>query len=128
MKHAIACIAQRPVRMAGDDGVPPAFMGGGQRLGVVYNADAQVAELDGFNLAQRVGPVAEVVVAANRGDGSKQGELAQNPRVADVARVHDEIAPAQDIDRSGSQQPMRVRDDANANEQVLCTTLEFGVF
>jgi len=102
--------------------------GRGQRLGVVYNADAQVAELDGFNLAQRVGPVAEVVVAANRGDGSKQGELAQNPRVADVARVHDEIAPAQDIDRSGSQQPMRVRDDANANEQVLCTTLEFGVF
>src|SRR6266498_3992605 len=73
-----------------------------------YNKD--VPDLQDLRLAQRLRPVSRVVVPANGHDRGYRAQRLQDLGAADVSRVYDEVRTAQDLDRLGANQPVRVGD------------------
>ena len=77
---------------------------------LVNNVDADIADLDVRGDRQLRGPGAVVVVSANCERRSDVTQTIQNLRGADVARVNDEIGPAERLERLGPKQAVGIRD------------------
>ena len=77
---------------------------------VVQDIETVRTRLDDLRQRQRLPPGAAIVVAAHGMRRRKLAQLLQDRRVADVARMDDEVATAKRIDRFGAQESVRIGD------------------
>ena len=83
-----------------------------ERSDVVNHADLHRTSLEDADLRNAHRPCVAVVVAANGRHGSNTGKCFEDARIADVARMDNEIAAAQRCQCFRPHQTMGVRHDA----------------
>jgi hypothetical protein len=80
---------------------------------IVQHVDGNDAKLDNFGIWQLASPGAFINVAANGGYRCNRGKRFENLGCANVARMNDVLRPAQNFERFGAKQAVRVGDDAD---------------
>ncbi len=87
-----------------------------QQRQVVYDIHHHRFEPDQLCICQSLRPGTFVVVTANGGRGRNRRELLQYLLTADIPRMDDVVAAAQERTGLRPQQTVRVRDEANAKQ------------
>src|SRR5690348_638992 len=85
---------------------------------LVDDVDADLANVDIRGERKLRGPRALVVVSANRERGSDITQAIEHFCATDVARVDDEIGPAERLDRLRPNQAVRVRDHPDLDRRT----------
>jgi len=103
---------------------------GGLRLQInlgelVQNVDRDPGNFERLCFRELARPCSSINVAADRCYGSDFLELGENLRRADIAGVNDVIGAAQQLDRFGTQQPVRIGDDANNSSRLPVLSFQF---
>jgi hypothetical protein len=78
---------------------------------VVDDVDEHVADTQDLGLADGGRPAAPVVIPAHGGERGDRGEVFQDGRVADVPRVDEDVAAAQERGGLGAEEPVGIGDD-----------------
>jgi hypothetical protein len=81
---------------------------------VMNHEDARFADFEHSGSGKGCCPRVLVRIAANCGHGRNAREVLQDVEVADVARMNDEVAATKRFERLGTEQPVCVRDEPNA--------------
>ena len=85
----------------------------GELVQIVHHVNPDRPDLRHLRVGNRVGPIAFVIVSANRHDRRKRSQLFQHFPGIDIARVKNEVGARERIDGFRSQQTMCVRDQAD---------------
>src|ERR1700677_2789834 len=75
---------------------------------IMNGVDWEVSHPHQLGLVERLGPRAAIVIASYGRDRSDRLQLGQDARVADVARMNDDIAPRQERFRLRSEKTVRI--------------------
>src|SRR5579862_2957807 len=129
VQHAVTSFALWPMRMAGNDDVEPVFRRvDAASCDVVNHENVHAADVEALGFAQPRRPRAAIVVAAHGGHRRDHRKLGENRRLADVARMHDEMAAFEHRHCLGAQQPVRVGDQADPDRRgcVVWRRVEAG--
>lgn len=70
------------------------------------------------------GPRSLIIVAKHRSDRCEDGERIENVRATDIAGMNDMVAAAQERERIGAQQSVRIGDETYANHRVALALAE----
>jgi len=104
--------------MPADDDMDPVRPGRrieGERLSIVKQEDAPVADLDEVLARKRLRPLAVIDVAADRAHGRDGPERIEHLDIADITRVQDERCAIERVDDLGTEQPVGVGDERDSH-------------
>ena len=113
-KNAIAFLDFGMMGMASDDRTESGARRVKIELGkIVEQVERGTSNFDHLGGGKRLCPHTLVIVATNGDNWSELAKAVKHMRRADIAGVHDELAPGKSSDGLRPEKPVRVRDDPN---------------